>query len=177
MTPFIDKRFPVTCPYGVTRVTGIHQGQDHGCPRGTPLVSPEPGYVQYGVVRQHGDYHQDLVWKDGKWWPYSRYYEWWAGGLCILWGQQYTHVFLHIDPSWIYDHCKTLELSKHRKPGVWTDYVISEVNWSPAWTGEGNLIAVTGVSGYDEAPHVHYQLMSPGKSAHQVLDPRTVWAP
>ena len=181
MTAYIDtKRYPVSCQFGVPRASGPHQGQDHGCPRGTPLYSPEPGHVQYAIVRQHGEYNPDLTWPDHSWWPYSRYYEWWAGGLCIVYGQQYTHLFLHIDPSYIYNTCRErlliLSHQKHRKPGDYSAYVTEEITWQPAWCGEGDVVAVTRVSGYDDGPHVHYQLMAPGRNAHQVLDPRTVWS-
>jgi hypothetical protein len=181
MTAYIDlKRFPVTCPYGIVRPAGVHQGQDHGCPRGTPLYAPEGGHVQYAIIRQHGlDYTPDLTWPDGTWFPYSRYYEWWAGGLAIVYGSEYTHVLMHLDPSWIYAMCaKTLVIlshQKHRKPADYTSYVTEEVVWQPGAVREGDLVAVSGVSGYDDGPHVHYQLMALGKNAHTVLDPRTVW--
>ena len=181
MTPYIDfSRFPVTCPFGVPRPAGPHQGQDHGCPRGTPLFAPEAGHVQYAVVRQHGDaWNPDILWPDGSWWPYSRYYEWWCGGLAIVWGEQYTHLFLHIDPQWIYARCEKSGIfithEKMRKAGDYTSYVIAEVTWQPSACGAGDVIAVSGVSGYDDGPHVHYQLMEAGRNVHRVLDPRRIW--
>jgi hypothetical protein len=176
----------VTCPFGVQRPTvsnpgRTHEGQDHGCPRGTVLTAPEAGRLQYAVLRHSGEgYTPDITWPDGSWWPYSRYYETWAGGLAILWGQRYTWVFLHLDPSWIYRACDramvVLSHMKQRKPGDWASYVIAEVVWQPMTVGEGDVVGVTGVSGYDEAPHVHVQVMAPGRNAYQVLDPAIAWA-
>jgi hypothetical protein len=180
MMPYIDfSRYPVTCPYGVPRAAGPHQGQDHGCPRGTPLYAPEAGRLQLAFLRHSGDYAPDLQWPDGTWWPYSRYYQEWAGGLAILYGEHYTHLWLHLDPPWIYNRVQTatamLSHVKYRKPGDYTGYVIAEVVWQPWQVGAGDLVAVTGVSGYDDGPHVHYQLMAPGRNAHTVLDPRSLW--
>lgn len=180
MTPYLDfGRFPLTSRYGVKRPSGPHQGQDHACPRGTPLFAPEPGHIQYAIIRQHGDYNRDITWPDGSWFPYSRYYEWWAGGLAIVYGEKYTHLFMHIDPKWIYSTCDKqivmLSHEKKRKLNDYTSYVLAEILWQPIVCGEGDLVAATGVSGYDDSPHVHYQLMAPGKNTHTVLDPGVVW--
>lgn len=180
MTRYLDfRRFPVTCPYGDPRPTGPHTGQDHACSQ-TPLIACETGLLQYAVIRQRGDdYYPNITWPDGSWWPYFRYYEWWAGGLAILYGEQYTHVWCHIDPRWIYSRCDKamvqLHHEKKRKPGDFRSYVIAEVTWQPLTVAEGDIVAVSGVSGYDDGPHVHYQLMAPGKNVHTVLDPRSLW--
>jgi hypothetical protein len=184
--PYLDfSRYPVTCPFGVQRPTvsnpgRTHEGQDHGCPRGTVLYAPEAGRLQLAFLRHSGaDYLPSLFWPDGSWWPYSLYYQEWAGGIAILWGEKYTHVFLHLDPQWIYARVLAavamLTHEKRRKPGDYSGYVISEVVWNPWAVTEGDAIAVTGISGFDDGPHVHYQLMAPGKNAHTVLDPRSVW--
>jgi hypothetical protein len=181
--PYLDfSTYPVTSAYGEKRKTivGYHEGEDRAPPRGTPIVAPEAGYIQYAIMRQHGDgWSPDFSWPNGTWYPYSRYYEWWAGGLAILYGQTYTHTWLHIDPFWIYNRCeKTMVMLTHekkRKAGDYTSYVIGEVVWQPGLVNEGDVIAASGVSGYDSAPHTHYQLMTPGRNEHHVLDPRTIW--
>lgn len=185
MTPYIDvRRFPVTCEYGTPRPTPtnpgrVHGGRDHGCPRGTPLFAAEAGWLQLAVIRHAGDVtfpNSELTWPDGTWWPYSKYFEHNNGGLAILWGEQYTHVFLHLDPSWIYRRCEQalvpLIPDKRRKPGDYSSYVLAEVVWQPWAVREGDVIAVTGISGYDDGPHVHYQCMEKGRNKHVVLDPR-----
>ena len=178
---FLNPPVPVSCEYGVPRPTaeGIHTGRDYAVSEGTPILAPADGLLHLQYLRQHGDYKPDLLWPDGGWWPYSRYYEWWAGCLAILFCRDWTHVWLHIDPWYCVSHWEAsgrmYRQPKLRKAEDYTQYVIPWINWLPIRVLEGDLVAVSGVSGYDTAPHVHYQLMRPGRQTHQHIHPKEAW--
>jgi len=191
---FFDKPVPVSCEYGVPRQTaeGIHTGRDYAVAVGTPILAPEDGLLHLQMIRQHDGigtdkdgkpvvvpFRPDLLWPDGTFWPYSRYYEWWAGCVAILFGKTWTHVWLHIDPWYLMvaweAHGRMYKQAKLRKPSDYSGYVIPWINWMPIRTLKGDMVAPVGISGYDTEAHVHYQLMKQGRQRHVHVDPREVW--
>ena len=181
MKYFFDRHYKMSAPYGQPRKTaeGKHIGTDFDCPPGTPILAPESGPLHYQIIHQHGELKPDLLWPDGTWWPYSRYYEWWAGGVAVLFGRTYTYVFLHQQLWYIYERwnnsSRRFRQEKIRQPGDWYSYVTPEINWLPIGIVEGDQIGLTGESGVDDGPHLHMQVMKPGRDRHEHIDPANVF--
>jgi len=190
MTFFLQGDWRISSDYNAPRKTkaGIHRAWDFPIPEHEPGFAPEKGPYHFQIFRHNpgarGDFWPQYSWPDGSWWPYYRYYERWAGGVCVLFGAQYTHVFLHVNLDYIYSRWR-LGQREYKQGKVrgklpdgridYTAYLIPEINWKPYLAEEGDCIFETGTSGYDTASHLHYQLMEPGKSRHDAVDPAKQW--
>ena len=95
----------------------------------------------------------------------------------IAFGKTWTYVFLHLDPEWIYARWQLSgrEMLKKRMPGNFRSYATLEVNWQPIKVPEGEFLVPSGTSGYDDSPHLHAQVMKPGRGVHEYVDPALVW--
>ena len=180
---YLEREVPITHDFWEPRPTAQkwHFGWDTAGAN-QRVVAPERVEVHYQILRQHGDFKLDLRWPNGDWWPYSRYYEWWAGGMAIAFGRAYTYVFLHVDPVLIYERWQTTGLefkgTKLRKPGDYTGYVLPEINFVPIVVEKGEFVCWSGTSGYDDGPHLHMQMAIPGRTVDPVekaVDPALVW--
>lgn len=190
MTFFLDKTVRISSDYHAKRNNsyGEHRAWDfistggQPLPIGTPIVAPEDGEYHFQVI-VHKDHRVSIMRPDRTWWPYGRYYYEVYGGMLILFGKTYTHVFAHLSAGYIFGRWHAAGM-QYEQPKIrvydggqcdYTKYVLPRVNWTPIWTAEGQEIGQTGDDGYSTMEHLHYQTMQPGGQVHKHVDPATIF--
>lgn len=128
------------------------------------ILAPEDGKAYYCLIQDTGPWEPaNLFWPNGAWFPFSNYrYSVW-GGLIILVGQEYTHLFTHIERREIWNRAYMYgyndKVNFFELPSG-----IAICNFDKPWSvEEGNIIGISGNAGFSTGPHIHYE-MHKGKS-------------
>ena len=180
MTFFLRHPCRITHDYEEPRVTafGKHGAWDLAPPHRTPIYAPEAGPVYIVVAVRNELPHHDIFWPTGEWFEFSNYFSETYGVIVILVGKRYKHLWAHIDFDEAFRQLRGVgyEHIKQRTRDNYRAYVDRYHNLRTPWqVPEGHLIGKTGIAGFDDAPHVHYEVHPADRGRHERIDPATVW--
>lgn len=132
----------------------VHGALDLAVPVGSDIVAPEAGNVfwHYQVRKDSGTHN--VWWEDGQWYAFSNYFSDVWGGLVVLEGKAWTHVFAHIDLIYIEEFLRKAQIDLDEDS---TGLLVSNKEHMVS-IDCGDIIGRSGNSGFSTGPHVHYEI-------------------